>query len=165
MPRDQGKRIKALPLSARAFLEFGDVIQTGSTPVLINRGLCERHHDLIRFDFDPSGRAGASMFKARPRSLPYELEMVERHPKGSQAFFPMEMKPFLVTVAPDENGVPGLPRSFISAPGQGVNFHRNVWHGVLTPLFGQGLFAVVDWIGEGLNIEEHWFARSYWVDR
>ena len=40
--------------------------------------------------------------------------------------------------------------------GQGVNLRRNIWHGVLCPLDGTGLYAVIDRIGEGNNLEEHW---------
>ncbi|MEP2715309.1 ureidoglycolate lyase, partial [Pseudophaeobacter sp.] len=46
-----------------------------------------------------------------------------------------------------------------------VNFHRGTWHGVLTPLQAPGLFAVVDRIGPGANLEEHWFETAYVVDR
>ncbi len=89
--------------------------------------------------------------------------MVERHPDGSQAFIPMSMDPFLVIVAPDAGGAPGTPLAFRTAPGQGVNFLRNTWHGVLTPLAGPGLFAVIDRIGDTANLEEHWFDVPYVV--
>ena len=75
----------------------------------------------------------------------------------------MSRHPFLVVVAPDENGVPGTPLAFITAPGQAINFHRNTWHGVLTPLHAPGLFAVVDRIGQTPNIEEYWFSDPYVV--
>ena len=96
-------------------------------------------------------------------SLPLTLDMVERHPEGSQAFVPMTLEPFLVVVAPDASGVPGIPRAFRTAPGQAINFHRGTWHGVLTPLSEPGLFAVVDRIGGGANLEEHWFEKTYLV--
>jgi ureidoglycolate lyase len=32
---------------------------------------------------------------------------------------------------------------------------------VLTPLSGPGLFAVIDRIGDGANLEEHHFATAY----
>jgi ureidoglycolate lyase len=67
---------------------------------------------------------------------------------------------FLVIVAPDQGG-PGTPRAFLSAPGQGINLLRGTWHGLLTPLHAPGLFAVVDRIGEGPNLEEHWFADPW----
>lgn len=149
------------PLTAGEFAPFGDVLEVAGAPDrIINQGLCGRHHDLARLDFG-DGRAGISLFDAEPRALPYDLEMVERHPEGSQAFLPMTMAPFLVVVAPDEGGVPGRPVAFRSAPGQGVNYHRGTWHGVLTPLSAPGLFAVVDRIGSGANLEEHWFETPY----
>ncbi|WP_270729257.1 ureidoglycolate lyase [Shimia sp. Alg240-R146] len=149
------------PLTTQDFAPFGEVITLRNSPdKLINQGLCGRHHDLAQMDFS-SGRAGISMFDAEPRSLPYNLTMMERHPEGSQAFLPMTQHPFLVIVAPDDTGQPGTPHAFLTAPGQGINFHRNTWHGVLTPLHAPGLFAVIDRIGDGPNLEEFWFDTPY----
>jgi len=155
------RTIRSELLTAQAFAPFGDVIEARGEPDrIINQGLCGRHHDLAQMDFS-DGRAGISLFDAEPRSLPYLLEMVERHPQGSQAFLPMTHQPFLVIVSPDEHGKPGMPRAFLTTPGQGINLHRGVWHGVLTPLHSPGLFAVVDRIGEGANLEEHWFDEGF----
>ena len=143
------------------FAPFGDLIEVAGTPDrIINQGQCERYHDRAELDFS-KGCAGISLFNAQPRTLPYRLEMVERHPEGSQAFIPMVHQPFLVIVAPDQGGRPGRPRAFETRPGQAVNYHRNIWHGVLTPLHGPGLFAVVDRIGVGANLEEYWFEVPY----
>jgi len=151
-------------LTDASFAAFGDIITLKNTPdKLINQGLCGRHHDLATLDFGPEGSAGISLFNATPNCLPYQLELVERHPEGSQAFIPMTQNPFLVIVAPNENGTPGRPLAFRTAPGQGINFHRNVWHGVLTPLFAPGLFAVVDRIGNSTNLEEYWFEKPFTV--
>ncbi|WP_371223163.1 ureidoglycolate lyase [Roseovarius sp. 2305UL8-3] len=153
--------IKAVPLTAEAFAPFGDVLEAAGAPdKIINQGLCGRYHDLAQLDFT-DGRAGISLFKAEPRTLPLTLDMVERHPGGSQAFVPMSHDPFLVIVAADDGGVPGTPLAFMACAGQGINLHRGTWHGVLTPLHAPGLFAVVDRIGEGDNLEEHWFDTSY----
>jgi len=144
-----------------AFRPFGEVLDAEGTPdKIINQGLCGRFHDIATLDVI-DGRAGISLFKSEARTLPYTLEMVERHPMGSQAFLPMTQDPFLVIVAPDEGGVPGRPLAFRTAPGQGINFARNTWHGVLTPLAPPGLFAVVDRIGNGSNLEEHWFETPF----
>ena len=157
------REIAARPLTAEAFAPFGDVLEAAGAPDrIINQGLCGRHHDLARMDF-AGGRAGISIFDARPRSLPYRLEMVERHPHGSQAFLPMTEAPFLVVVAPDRGGTPGAPLAFLTASGQGVNYHGGVWHGVLTPLSAPGRFAVVDRIGDGPNLEEHWFDEPWTI--
>lgn len=155
--------IRIAPLTAAAFAPFGDVIDTGGAPDrLINAGLCHRYHDRARID-PGDGRPGLSLFKSDLRTLPYRLDLVERHPGGSQAFIPMSMDPFLVIAAPDENGTPGTPLAFKTAPGQAINFHRDIWHGVLTPLSGPGLFAVIDRIGPGPNLEEHRFATPFTV--
>jgi ureidoglycolate lyase len=151
------------PISADAFAPFGDVFDASGTPdKIINMGKCGRYHDRATLDFT-DGQAGISIFKAEVRSLPYELALVERHPLGSQAFIPMAMVPFLVIVAPDENGTPRTPRAFVTKPGQGINFHRGTWHGVLTPLHEPGLFAVVDRIGDGANLEEFFFDQPHIV--
>lgn len=155
--------IVAGPLTAGAFAPFGDVLACDGYPdTIINQGKCGRWHDRARLDFG-DGRAGISLFKAEKRVLPYTLDMMERHPLGSQAFVPMTQTSFLVCVASDEDGKPGGIHAFLTAPGQGINVHRNVWHGVLTPLTDPGLFAVIDRIGTEPNLEEHWFAEPVTV--
>jgi ureidoglycolate lyase len=147
--------IIAQPLTAAAFAPFGDVLDASGAPdKLINAGLCGRYHDRALLNFS-DGQAGISIFDAEPRALPYSCDLLERHPDGSQAFIPMTQHPFLVIVAPDDNGKPGIPQAFITSRGQAINLHRGVWHGVLTPLHAPGLFAVVDRIGGGANLQEH----------
>ena len=158
------RRLLPEPLTAEAFAPFGDVLDASGAPdVLINQGLCGRHHDRARLDFGDAGRAGLSIFNARPRAFPYLLELVERHPDGAQAFIAMHANPFLVIVAPDVDGQPGVPRAFVTDGTQAINFHRNIWHGVLTPLSAPGLFAVVDRIGDTPNLQEYWFDTPYTV--
>ena len=151
------------PLSNTSFEAFGEVIELrGSPDRMINSGRCGRHHDLAGLEF-LEGRAGVSLFDSEPVRLPYEFDLVERHPLGSQAFLPMQVDPFLVIVATaGDDGRPGKPSAFITSGTQGVNYRRGVWHGVLTPLHRRGLFAVVDRIGEGENLEEYRF-DSVWT--
>jgi ureidoglycolate lyase len=157
------QEIKIRPLTKEDFAPFGDLLDISGEPdKIINQGNCGRYHNRAGLDFI-DGAAGISLFDAKPRALPYELEMMERHPLGSQAFIPMNYAPFLIISALDNSGTPGLPMAFLSTSGQAINFHRNVWHGVLTPLHGPGLFAVVDRIGEGANLEEVFFDTPYLV--
>lgn len=159
-----GPEIIARSLTGKAFAPYGDVLEVNGAPdKLINKGLCGRFHDRARLDFGPEGRAGISIFNAQPRALPYRLEMMERHPEGSQAFVPLHSHPFLIIAAPDDGGVPGRPEAFLSNGAQAINFLRNIWHGVLTPLADPGLFAVIDRIGETPNLEEIWFETPYVV--
>ena len=155
------KTLKIKRLTAEAFSPFGEILEVNGPPdKIINQGMCGRHHDVAKLDF-VDGNAGISLFNAQKREFPIKLDLVERHPEGSQAFVPMTEHPFLVIVAKDENGAPGIPEVFITKPRQGVNYHRNIWHGVLTPIFEPGLFAVIDRIGEGPNLQEHWFETPY----
>ncbi|KZY25504.1 Ureidoglycolate hydrolase, partial [Sulfitobacter sp. HI0040] len=155
------KPLKTRPLTREAFAPYGNLLDASGTPdKMINRGKCARFHDRAQLDFN-DGRAGISIFRGERETLPYTLEMMERHPEGSQAFIPMSADPFLVIVAADKDGAPVDPQAFVTAPGEGVNFHKGTWHGVLTPLAEPGLFAVIDRIGEGANLEEHWFEEPY----
>jgi len=157
--------IRTQPLTAEAFVPYGDVLDCAGAPdKMINEGLCGRFHDRAEIDFE-DGRAGISIFQAEPRSLPYELTLLERHPQGSQAFIPMSFEPFLVIVAQDAGTKPGKVSAFLTAAGQAINFHKGTWHGVLTPLSAPGLFAVVDRIGDGANLEEFRLENPVMIER
>lgn len=150
--------LRAQPLTAAAFAAFGEVIATGGAFVTINEGACRRFTDLARLDI-LDGRPGLSLFQAEIRALPHDCALLERHPLGSQCFIPMQGSRFLVIVAPDAGGVPGAPLAFVAEDHQCVNIARNTWHGVLCPIAGSGLFAVIDRIGAGGNLEEHRLSR------
>jgi ureidoglycolate lyase len=154
----------AKPLTATAFAPFGDVLEaTGQPDVSINAGWAGRWNDRAKLDFAEDGHGGVSMIRAAARALPYTFQLVEHHPLGSQAFVPMTQNSFLVIVAPDLGGQPGTPLAFITSPGQGINFHRGTWHGVLTPLDEPGLFVAFDWIGKRRNLVEYHYPQPYIV--
>ena len=150
-------------ISAERFEPFGDLIDASGEPtVMINQGRCGRYHDQANLEFG-AGNAAISVFEGTPYVLPLDLDMMERHPLGSQAFIPMSADPYLAIVAPDENGTPGKPVAFRVPAGVGVNYHRNTWHAVLTPLGDTKLFAVIDRVGDGDNLEEFWFDMPWRV--
>lgn len=157
--------LKPQHLTPQNFSNYGDVIETkGHKGISINSGNCLRYHNLASLDMCDSGVAGISLFDARPCPNPIKLAYVERHPRGSQAFLPTGTDPYLIIVADDADGVPATPKVFKSSGYQGVNYHRNVWHGVLTPVVKQGLFVVVDYIGDMNNLEEYHFDAPYLID-
>ena len=152
------------PLTREAFAPYGDVIEVSGEPdKLINQGMCGRFHDLAKLDFG-SGRAGISLFDAQARHFPYSLDMMERHPEGSQAFIPLSGVPMIISVAKDNSGKPGQPRAFLSEPHQSINIHRNTWHGVLAPVEREGQYIVIDRIGDTPNLEEYYFQDAYIVN-
>ena len=155
------------PLTTAAFAPFGQVIETsGAQHYPINNGMTERYHDLARVELGGvHPRPLISIFHGQPYALPLTLKLVERHPLGSQAFYPLSANPWLVIVAEDEAGTPARLRAFQPATGQGVNIAMNTWHGVLTPLQAASDFLVVDRGGGGNNLEEYHFDEPWTVTR
>lgn len=151
------------PLTAAAFSPFGEVIEADpSTMRLINGGTTERFHALFAPEVSGEGaRVIVNVFRGQPRSFPYEIGMMERHPLGSQSFSPLSGRSFLVAVSPDEGGRPGRPEVFLARPDQGVNYRRNVWHHPLMAIGAVSDFLVVDRDGPGNNLEEHFFPTPY----
>lgn len=145
------------PLTREAFAPFGDVIEASEAVrhFPINQGTTERYHDLAKIDLDDAGRATVSIFRAQPRSLPLALTVLERHPLGSQAFMPLQGRPYLVAVAPhgdtfDTEDV----RVFLARGNQGVNYAAGVWHHPLLALDAVSDFLIVDRAGPGANCDE-----------
>ena len=153
------------PLTSAAFAPFGQVIETsGAQHYPINNGMTERYHDLARVELGGvHARPLISIFHGQPYALPLTLKLVERHPLGSQAFYPLSANPWLVIVAEDDAGTPTRLRAFAPAPGQGVNIAMNTWHGVLTPLEAASDFLVIDRGGDGNNLEEYHFSVPWTV--
>jgi ureidoglycolate lyase len=119
-------------LTPAAFAPFGEVVAVDAarTAYAINAGTSQRFHALGHVDVD-GGTTMLSIFRAQPRPLPFEVRLLERHPRGTQAFVPLSGAPYLVVVAPD----PGQPpRAFLARGDQGVNFHRGTWHHPLLAL-------------------------------
>lgn len=151
--------LKAEPLTPEAFAPFGDVIQIARHAArIINEGTCERFDDLASVDvLANGGRPLISIFRATPRSLPFEVRVLERHPLSSQAFFPLDGTPFLVVVAEAGEGAAPWPqrvRAFRAAGNQGVSYRRNTWHHALLALEQTSHFLVVDRGGPGENCDE-----------
>ena len=150
-------RLKIEPLTRAAFAPFGDVIELeGSRHFTINQGTTERYHDLAGIDVTAGGgRTAFNIFRGQPRGFPFKIELVERHPLGSQAFMPLNGRPYLVVVAEnDARGDPGRLRAFRAEGLQGVNYARNVWHHPLIALDEVSDFVVIDREGPGDNCEE-----------
>jgi ureidoglycolate lyase len=105
---DEMRTLHTEPLTRDAFAPFGQVIEAeGAHHYPINAGNCERYHDLARVELGGvHPRPLISLLHSRGFELPLDVRLVERHPLGSQAFYPLGTTPFLVVVAPDESGTP-----------------------------------------------------------
>ena len=148
--------LKAQKLTPEAFAPFGDVIDARvSESFPINGGRTQRHHDLARVEIlDAPSRPLISVFVSQPVTLPLELELLERHPLGSQAFMPLHEERFVVVVAPPGDDIdPDEIRAFVTDGRQGVNYRAGTWHAIHSVLEREGEFLVVDRAGTD-NLDE-----------
>jgi ureidoglycolate lyase len=150
------------PLTRAGFKPFGGVIEMeGSAHITINQGFAERFNDLARVDVEEEGGStNVSLFLGTPRPHPIEIRLMERHPLGSQIFFPLQDRPWLVLVAEDVHDFASY-RLFTATGRQGVNYARNVWHHPLLVLEPESRFLIIDRKGPGNNLEEVWFAPDF----
>jgi ureidoglycolate lyase len=151
------------PLTQSAFAPFGQVIECNpATMRLINSGTTERYHALGRAEaLGTHAEVILNLFRGQPRNFPYEIDMVERHPYGSQSFHPLNGRPWLVVVAEDQGGRPGCPAVFLARGDQGINYRANVWHHPLIALGDTSDFLVVDRLGEEHNLEEYFYPLPF----
>lgn len=154
-------RIEAL--TREAFAAFGDVIEAdgAARAFAINAGTTQRFDDLAAIDTArEGGRTIVSLFRAQPRTLPFLVTMLERHPLGSQAFVPLQRQPYLIVVASDPSTP---PRAFLARDGQGINYRAGTWHHPLLALETVSDFLVIDRGGPGANCDEAALPQHYTV--
>ncbi|ENU81818.1 hypothetical protein F975_00433 [Acinetobacter sp. ANC 3789] len=156
--------IQLEPLTIENFAEFGEVIGCiGHDFFHINDAHTERYHALAHTETDAVGKIGISIFRnIKTTHLPFKIDMLERHPVGSQAFIPMQGQKFLIVVASNLNAdQPDLKRlrAFISDGIQGVNYRAGTWHHPLLTLESPSDFAVIDRLGTGHNCDVFEFAE------
>ena len=146
--------INPKPITKENFLKFGDMITTDDIkPLEINNGYAKRFDGIANLDTSKdNGETTICIFSALKRSFPMKIDMMEKHPIGSQAFVPMKETTFLVFVAP-KGEKPNLEKAeaFIVPPGIGVNYNPGTWHFPLISTENMN-FLVVDRKGSGDNL-------------
>lgn len=152
------KRIlKPEPLTAASFAPYGDVLETGTARELrnINYGNTERFHDIARLDLGAdNGKSLVSIFRSKPLLRPIAVKVMERHPMSSQAFYPLDNRPFMVVVAPAGEFDSSKLRAFLAGPKQGVNYAKGTWHHYSLALDHVSEFMVIDRGGPEKNCDE-----------
>ena len=151
--------LKPLPLTSERFAPYGDVISSSAAGIeVMNEARFERFGDLAQVNIDDGKESYVSISIVRsktPTRLPYEFDMVERHPFGSQAFIPLTRFSFVVVVAPPGESVePEKLEAFVTNGNQGINYHRGTWHMPLIALGESQEFLVVDRAPGAGNCEE-----------
>ena len=156
------KIIKPIKINRSNFAEYGDIISTNDIkPVDINAGYAKRFDDLANLNtLKDGGKTIVSIFSALKRTFPMQIDMMEKHPLGSQAFIPMKETTFLCFVAPSgESPQIDKIQSFIVPPKTGINYKPGIWHFPLISTEDTN-FLVIDRKGKGENLIIHKFEKE-----
>ena len=148
------KTIKPMPITKENFSKYGDVISTKDIkPLEINNGYAKRYDCIANLNTsNDNGETTISIFSALKRNFPMKIDMMEKHPLGSQAFIPMKETTFLAFVAPEEEKLNlNKIEAFIIPPGIGINYNPGTWHFPLISTEDMN-FLVVDRKGSGDNL-------------
>jgi ureidoglycolate lyase len=160
------RKMTPKPLTAEAFAPYGEVISArdDADHYPINYGATMRFNALARVDAaTDDGAPIISIFRSAP--LPaLILKIMERHPMGSQAFMPLNGRPWLVAVAPAGELDPARIEVFLAAGDQGVNYAAGTWHHYSLALGEVSDFLVVDRAGPGANLDEVELGEADWVE-
>ena len=148
------KIIKPMPITKENFSKYGDVISIKDIkPLEINNGYAKRYDCIANLNTsNDNGETTISIFSALKRNFPMKIDMMEKHPLGSQAFIPMKETTFLAFVAPEEEKLNlNKIEAFIIPPGIGINYNPGTWHFPLISTEDMN-FLVVDRKGSGDNL-------------
>ena len=154
--------IKPIKINRSNFAEFGDLISTNNVnPIDINAGYAKRFDNLADLNtLKDGGKTIVSIFSALKRTFPMKIDMMEKHPLGSQAFIPMKETTFLAFVAPlGEFPEINKIQSFIIPPNTGINYKPGIWHFPLISTENTN-FLVIDRKGSGENLIIHKFEKD-----
>jgi len=156
------KIIKPIKINRSNFAAYGDLITTEDiNPMDINEGYAKRFDNLANLNTSKDGgKTIVSIFSALKRSFPMAVNMMEKHPLGSQAFIPMKETTFLCFVAP-QGECPEINKiqSFIIPPKTGINYKPGIWHFPLISTEDIN-FLVIDRMGKGENLIIHKFEKE-----
>ncbi len=149
--------LKPRPLTRERFAPYGDVIESAADKsAAMNAARFERFDDLCKVEIAKAGYVSMSIARCRTATkLPYCIDVIERHPLGSQAFIPLQRCTMVIVVAPPGESVDAADlRAFVTNGKQGFNYHRGTWHMPLIAFEAGQEFLIVDRGGSGANCEE-----------
>jgi ureidoglycolate lyase len=142
--------LPARPLTAAAFAPYGRVVDHAALTGRLYAGeLIENRRPQARLDLSFTVVAGSE--------LPCDLKLFERHALSAQAFLPLDVAGYLVTVCPDDgHGRPDEARAvaFRATAQQSIVYAAGTWHHPMVALDRPGRFAIVMWMCGDAGDEE-----------
>ena len=146
-----------VPLTRERFAPYGDVIEAGPAATsAMNDARFERFDELCAVDTG-DGEIAVGIAQSRsPSSLPLLVDMVERHPRGSQAFVPLSPCRMIVVVAPPAERVSAADLvAFETNGSQGINYRTGTWHMPLVAFESGQRFLIIERGVDGPNCDIH----------
>lgn len=147
------KTLRPTPINPADFARYGAVLDKATAHAYpINDGYATRYDRLAITDIT-DGHAQIAIFAAKPRAYPCVVDMLERHPLATQAFYPLQPHPWHAIVCAGETPTAERLRAFTIPGNIGVQYHRNIWHYPLLIRAARQEFLIVDYSGDGENLE------------
>jgi ureidoglycolate lyase len=145
------RELVAVALEASAYEPYGSVLSAHRTDVsskAANQGTAVRRDflaDLV--NQRPNARANLASFCCAPvEGWPRSLALLEKHPRSTQMFVPMNAKRYLIVVAlGDEAPDLSTARAFIASGTQGITYRPGVWHHPMIALDSSIDFVCLVW--------------------
>lgn len=159
--------LKAEPLTRERFAPYGEVIETSrDRSDAMNAARFERFDDLCNVDLINDGHVAVSIARCRtPTTLPLRLDMLERHPLGSQAFVPLSPCKMVIVVSPPGESIDtSALRAFVTNGRQGFNYRRGTWHMPLISFDEGQEFLIIDRGGSEANCEVHTIDETIFLE-
>jgi ureidoglycolate lyase len=149
--------LRLAPLTSDAFKPFGAVIEPPALPG--ERSFYTQWLGSSRSGMEP--RLHVNHVPAS--SLPYAVEVLERHPYAAQIFLPLDVASYVIVVAPPAlNGDPDTDKAqgFVASGTVGIVYAPGVWHAGMTVLARTGSFGVLMWRNDTDDDEEFFSLAS-----
>jgi ureidoglycolate lyase len=141
------KTIRARVLSPDAYAPFGRVIEgsAAAPEKAANQGSARKFEHLLPLEnLRADAKANVSVFRCTPRTVPFEIALLEKHPLSTQMFVPMNAGRYLVVVARgDERPDLATLQVFEATGRQGISYAPGTWHSPLVALDSETDFACV----------------------
>jgi ureidoglycolate lyase len=166
------KKLPIEPLDAAAYAPFGTVVEAGAhggSPA--NQGTARRFDHLGPVEALRSHAPwNLCVFRCAPRDLTsFEVRLLEKHPRSTQLFVPMNASRFLVVVAQgtEADPDPTTLRAFLATGRQGITYHPGVWHHPLLAMDHETDFACLvseDGGAEDCAVRDLAEGERWWIE-
>jgi ureidoglycolate lyase len=139
------RSLRTQVLSSEAYAPFGRVIAASDVVAekAANQGTARKFERLVPLENLRAGAtANVSVFRCVPRTVPFEIALLEKHPASTQIFVPMNAGRYLVVVAGGAERPDLSTLAAVEATGiQGISYAPGTWHHPLIALDSQTDFA------------------------